>query len=218
MRLASHPSLSDLSSLLDGEGLVPSAIAVHLAHLGGCARCAARLEGMGRARAALRSLPQPAPPPELDLRLRVALAGASGRSALIWPAALQPRRVLAPLCALLVVAVVAVTYLETEARARASTIARESLERMLSADRFESILDGPEPAADRLVRGTWSEPGLADDGTLPLRRFDASSREARSLLAAFGDARRALEMPGVRAVRLRTAGGMVEIRRASPPV
>jgi hypothetical protein len=127
------------------------------------------------------------------------------------------RRVIGPLCAVVLLVVVAVSYFEAEARARASTIARESLERVLAADRFEAMLDGPVPGADRLQGSVWIEPGLAGDGgpTAP-RRVAGGSAEGRMLLAAHRDARRAFELPGVAAVRLRTAAGPVEIARPIP--
>jgi anti-sigma factor RsiW len=199
-----------LSTLLDAEEGTPSWVA---AHLGACLSCARRFERLRQVRQALRGLERPTVPAAVGSRLRNTLAASPRRPLANWPDLLQPRRLLAPLCAALMVAVSAVTYLESEARARASTTARETVERLLAANRFESMLDGPSPASDRLVGRIWLEPGLAQNAARPIRRLAGSSREAQDLLAAFADVRRAFELPGVEAVRLRAAGGTVEIAR-----
>ena len=62
-----------LSAYLDGELPAGRARAVER-HLAGCAACAARLEGLRRAQAALRAIPRSAPPAEGWARLREQMA------------------------------------------------------------------------------------------------------------------------------------------------
>lgn len=86
MTMAHLQAARCLSASLDGE-LSPRRARAVERHLAGCAACAARLEGLRRAQAALRAIPRSAPPPEAWAHLRERMAAPSP-----IPAAAAPRR------------------------------------------------------------------------------------------------------------------------------